>query len=119
MLRMDMRAALLLLPICLALGLLTLVNLPGLAGAFDGRPAVTVDGDAIATGSERIRLLNVDVPVSFRPRCDAELVAGSRRRSGLLNGSGSSVCRSIDTGRTATGAPSPGFVLAVGMRVRP
>jgi endonuclease YncB( thermonuclease family) len=80
MIRMDIRAALhLLLTLCVALGLLTFVNLPSLAESFDGPRAVIVDGDTIAIGSERIRLWNVDAPESFRPRCEAELVAGLQR----------------------------------------
>jgi micrococcal nuclease len=84
MIRMDIRAALLLLlTLCVALGLLTFVNLPSIAESFDGRRAVIVDGDTIAIGSERIRLLNVDAPESFRPRCDAELVAGLKAKERL------------------------------------
>jgi micrococcal nuclease len=37
----------------------------------------------IAVGSERVRLLNVDAPESFRPRCDAELVAGLKTKERL------------------------------------
>jgi micrococcal nuclease len=37
----------------------------------------------IAVGSERVRLLNVDAPESFRPRCDAELVAGLQTKERL------------------------------------
>jgi hypothetical protein len=45
MVRMDMRAALLLLLIpFVALGLLTFVNLPSIAESFDGRRGVIVDG---------------------------------------------------------------------------
>jgi hypothetical protein len=114
MIRMDIRAALLLLlTLCVALGLLTFVNLPSIAESFDGRRAVIVDGDTIAIGSERIRLWNVDAPESFRPRCDAELVAGLR--NGLRNSSGESGCRSIDSDKTVTGAPSPGFVPMTGV----
>ena len=50
MIRMDIRAAL--LTTCLALGLLTFVNLPSIAESFDGRRAVIVDGDTIPIGSE-------------------------------------------------------------------
>jgi micrococcal nuclease len=84
MIRMDIRAALhLLLTLCIALGLLTLVSLPSLAESFDGPRAVLIDGDTTAIGSERIRLWNVDAPESFRPRCDAELVAGLKAKERL------------------------------------
>jgi endonuclease YncB( thermonuclease family) len=66
-----------------ALGLSTFLNLPSLAESFDGPRAVIVDGDTIAIGSERIRLWNVDAPESFRPRCDAELVAGLKAKERL------------------------------------
>lgn len=35
---------------------------------------VIVDGDTIAVGHERIRLIGIDTPESFRSRCEAELV---------------------------------------------
>jgi hypothetical protein len=45
MVRVDMRAALiLLLTVFVALGLLTFGNFPGFAESFDGRRAVIVDG---------------------------------------------------------------------------
>jgi micrococcal nuclease len=82
--RMDIRAALLLLLILhLGLGLLTFVNVPNLVESFDERRVVIVDGGTIVIGSERIRLLNMDAPESFRPRCDAELVAGLRAKERL------------------------------------
>ncbi|MBQ0820709.1 thermonuclease family protein [Microvirga sp. HBU67558] len=81
---MDIRAALLLLfTLCLALGLLTFENLPTLAETIDGRRVVIIDGDTIAIGSERVRILNVDTPETFRPRCEAELVAGLKAKERL------------------------------------
>lgn len=54
-----------------------------LAESVDGRSAVIIDGDTVAIGGERIRLLNVDAPESFRPRCERELVAGLRAKERL------------------------------------
>jgi endonuclease YncB( thermonuclease family) len=54
--------------------------LPVSAEAFDGRMAVIIDGDTLAIGSERIRLLNIDAPESFRFRCERELVMGLRAK---------------------------------------
>jgi micrococcal nuclease len=77
---MDPRAALfLLLTLCLGLFL----AVPTRAGFFDGRNVVIIDGDTIAIGPERIRLLDVDMPETSRPRCDAELAAGLRAKERL------------------------------------
>ena len=50
---------------------------------FDGRSAVIIDGDTIAVGRERIRILNIDAPESHEPRCDRELVAGLKAKERL------------------------------------
>jgi hypothetical protein len=54
--------------------------LPASAETFDGRRAVIIDGDTIALGDERVRLLNIDAPESFRSRCERELVMGLNGR---------------------------------------
>ena len=46
-------------------------------------PVVMVDGDTIAVGRERIRLLDIDTPETFRSRCDNELVLGLKARHTL------------------------------------
>jgi len=53
------------------------------AETFDGRHAIIIDGDTLAIGSERVRILNIDAPESFRPRCEAELVVGLRAKERL------------------------------------
>ncbi|EIM26682.1 thermonuclease family protein [Microvirga lotononidis] len=75
---MPRRAAFLLLSsLCLAL-----LPMAGThAETIDGRRVVIIDGDTIALGRER--LLNVDTPETFRPRCDADLVAGLRAKERL------------------------------------
>jgi hypothetical protein len=73
MIRMDVRAAtLLLLTLWLALGLLTFVNLPSLAETFDGSRAV-MNGDTFALGKERARILNISARESLHSRCGWEL----------------------------------------------
>lgn len=44
---------------------------------------VVIDGDTIAIGHERIRLLAVDTPESFRPRCEAELIVALQAKQRL------------------------------------
>ncbi len=77
---MEPRAALILL-LSIFLGLLLLARAH--AETFDGRRVVIIDGDTIAIGSERVRILNVDTPETFRPRCEAELVAGLKAKERL------------------------------------
>jgi endonuclease YncB( thermonuclease family) len=57
--------------------------LPASAETFDGRRAVIIDGDTLAIGTERIRLLNIDAPESFRSRCERELVMGLKAKERL------------------------------------
>ena len=63
---------------------------PALAGAgsarldiFDGRSAVVINGDTIALGPERVRIMNIDAPESREPRCERELVAGLKAKERL------------------------------------
>lgn len=59
---------------------------PAAAEAVDGRRIVVVDGDTVALPRpstappgaplERLRLVGIDTPESFHPRCEAELVRG-------------------------------------------
>jgi endonuclease YncB( thermonuclease family) len=70
-------------PALLALCLLWNVTAPVAAETVDGRRIVIVDGDTIALGRERVRLLNIDAPESFRPRCERELIAGLKAKAYL------------------------------------
>lgn len=68
----------------IALAVLSLLGIAGVsAETVDGRSVVIIDGDTIAVGSERIRLLDVDAPESFKPRCEKELVAGLKAKERL------------------------------------
>jgi micrococcal nuclease len=57
------------------------------AESYDGSRIIIVDGDTFGFGSERFRILNIDTPETFRPRCERELVLGLKakeRVAGLL-----------------------------------
>ena len=45
-----------------ALLVLFLAAFPAAAETVDGRRAVIIDGDTVAFGSERVRILNIDAP---------------------------------------------------------
>jgi micrococcal nuclease len=53
------------------------------AETFDGRRAIVIDGDTIGSERERIRLLNIDAPESFRSRRERELVMGLKAKERL------------------------------------
>jgi len=53
------------------------------AETVDGRRIVIVDGDTIDVRGERIRILNIDAPESFRSRCEAELKLALRTKERL------------------------------------
>lgn len=59
----------------------------GVAAAQDivsGDAIIVIDGDTVALpGGERIRLVEIDAPESFRSSCDAELVAGLAAKEAL------------------------------------
>ncbi len=60
---------------------------PAFAEAYDGSRVVIVDGDTFGFRKERFRILNIDTPERFRPRCERELVLAIRakdRLAGLL-----------------------------------
>jgi micrococcal nuclease len=45
------------------------------AAAQEAKP-VAIDGDTIALGEERIRIIGIDTPESYRPNCEKEQAAG-------------------------------------------
>lgn len=56
------------------------------AETVDGRRIVIIDGDTVAlpgNPSERVRLLDIDAPESWRASCEAELRAGLRAKERL------------------------------------
>ena len=44
---------------------------------------VMIDGDTIDIAGERIRIINIDTPETFRPRCENELVLGLKAKQRL------------------------------------
>ena len=56
---------------------------PAGAETVDGSRIVIIDGDTVQLGRERIRLLDIDAPESFRSACEAELVAGLKAKERL------------------------------------
>ena len=63
------------LPIALALALL-------LATAANAA-TILIDGDTIDVDGTRIRILQIDTPETFRPRCERELVLGLKAKERL------------------------------------
>jgi endonuclease YncB( thermonuclease family) len=53
------------------------------AETVDGRRIAIIDGDTINVHGERIRILNIDAPESFRSRCEAELKLALRTKERL------------------------------------
>lgn len=56
---------------------------PAGAETVDGSRFLIIDGDTVQFGRERIRLLDIDAPESFRSACEAELVAGLKAKERL------------------------------------
>ncbi len=58
------------------------------AEVVDGRAMIITDGDTVAlkkpdAAPERIRLLDIDAPETWHPRCEAELVKGLQAKARL------------------------------------
>lgn len=93
---------------------LALLSIPARAETIDGDRIVIIDGDTVALPcdpakgiyrgcSEHIRLVDIDAPETFRPRCEAERPAGlaaKARVAELLHGHMVTVTR---TGRDRYG----------------
>ncbi len=60
------------------------------AGTVDGRRVVIIDGDTVAFGLERVRILNIDAPETRGAHCERELFMGlkAKERLGMLLRSG-------------------------------
>ena len=65
----------------LALFLLTFA--PAAVETLDGRRAVIIDGDTVAFGRERVRIMNIDAPETRGARCERELILGLRAKERL------------------------------------
>jgi endonuclease YncB( thermonuclease family) len=62
---------------------LGVATVPAFAETVDGRRIIIIDGDTIDVRGERIRILNIDAPESFRSRCEAELKLALRTKERL------------------------------------
>ena len=63
---------------------LGVTTVPAFAETVDGRRIIIIiDGDTIDVRGERIRILNIDAPESFRSRCEAELKLALRTKERL------------------------------------
>jgi micrococcal nuclease len=86
--RRARRRGLLILAAALIGGLLSLFwRMQAHAETVDGSRFTIIDGDTVDYRGERIRILNIDAPESFRSRCEAELKLALRtkeRLAGLL-----------------------------------
>ena len=49
----------------------------------DGRTAVILDGDTVAFGSERVRIINIEAPGISEPECEREEIFALRSRQRL------------------------------------
>ena len=72
--------------------------------SVDGRRIVIIDGDTIDIRGERIRILNIDSPESFRSRCEAELKLALQTKERLAELLRPVLSRSIARAKTVTGA---------------
>ena len=80
-----------------ALLVLFLTMLPAVAETVDGRQAIIIDGDTVAFGSERVRILNIDAPETRGSHPERELVLelkAKERLASLLRAEAVDVVRS-------------------------
>lgn len=70
------------LVLALAGTLLTLAPLQA-GERVPARAIFIIDGDTVAIGRERVRLLDVDTPETYHSRCEAELVLGLAAKAEL------------------------------------
>ena len=63
--------------------LLVVLLVTAISSASAASNIVIIDGDTIAIGKERIRILSIDTPETFRSRCENELVLGLRAKQRL------------------------------------
>jgi micrococcal nuclease len=56
---------------------------PGRADTLDGRQAVVIDGDTVAFGAERVRIINIEAPGISEPDCEREEIFALRSRQRL------------------------------------
>jgi len=72
--------------LALALTAVALLVTPATAETVDGNQIYVIDGDTIAIQgqSQHIRLLDIDAPETYRPRCERELRLGLDAKARLI-----------------------------------
>jgi endonuclease YncB( thermonuclease family) len=68
-----------------ALSIVAFMALAAHAGSetLDGRNAVILDGDTVAFGSERVRIMDIEAPGISEPHCEREEIFALRSRQRL------------------------------------
>jgi endonuclease YncB( thermonuclease family) len=102
-------------------GLLVLIVLlgsaPAVAETVDGRTAVILDGDTVAFGSERVRIVNIEAPGISEPDCEREEIFALRSRQRLAELIRAGPVTLDRTGRDHLGRTLARIVLADGRDV--
>jgi len=82
-----------------------LLALPAWAGEemLDGRTAVIIDGDTVAFGHERVRIINIEAPGISEPDCEREEIFALRSRQRLAELITAGPVRIERTGRDTIG----------------
>lgn len=70
---------------------------------FDGRQAVIIDGDTVAFGHERVRIINIEAPGISEPNCEREEIFALRSRQRLAELVAAGPVRIERTGRDQLG----------------
>ncbi len=73
------------------------------ADQLDGRSAVIIDGDTVAFGHERVRIINIEAPGISEPGCEREEIFALRSRQRLAELIGTGLVRIERTGRDEIG----------------
>ncbi|HEX2134746.1 MAG TPA: thermonuclease family protein [Microvirga sp.] len=83
----------------------------------DGRTAVILDGDTVAFGSERVRIINIEAPGISEPDCEREEIFALRSRQRLAELIRSGPVTIERAGRDHLGRTLARLVLADGREV--
>lgn len=89
----------------------------GQGDVLDGRSAVIIDGDTVAFGSERVRIINIEAPGIAEPECEREEIYALRSRQRLAELITGGPVRIERTGRDQIGRTLGRLFLADGRDV--
>jgi endonuclease YncB( thermonuclease family) len=87
------------------------------AETLDGRAAVILDGDTVAFGPERVRIINIEAPGISEPDCEREEIFALRSRQRLAELIRSGPVTIERTGRDNLGRTLARLILADGRDV--